>query len=1394
MRIKAFHVEQFGILHNLTVEGLPPGLTIFLGNNEAGKSTCLDFFRVMLTGYADGRTKEGSQRNYSAGFIGQGGGSLLLETPQGLIRLLRRPGSGGGALTLSDATGNTLDVGLLDRLMGGVTRQVFRSVYGFSLTELQQFESLNSDEVRNALYGASFGLGLKSPGAALKKLENAMEALFKQGGSKQPLSEGLRTWEEVRRQIREAEAQAGRYDSLAGELLSVEKELASVRRDRSAQYQESRDLERRLNVWQLWEEWRTTGLRLERQGSVAETFPPDGLARLERAEDRREEAARQCRLLRERVDKTREELTALELDASLLSACDDLRGLSERRASCRNAVTEIPRISLELKRAEAELATHLSTLGPGWNVERIRNVDRSLFVREKMEHQAADMHVAETTYSTAMTAMDKAVRETADARHEVELAARTLEGLPMPVADLDEAARERLRKSLARTEDAQERMPERLKSQENAKVDFHRAVAQLHLRTGEAPMQVLDRLAEAQDTALQYAEDVRTSKQEADLARSLAEQAKEAEKQARLRMSRLQSERDDKGIPTRASIEARRDALRRLRKQTAELDLERHRAEEVKDALAAHLEAQPTPRHHVGLTVSGLILAVLGLTVLALYGRGTTFLDFGELFGAVENIPLLPLSNTLGGLLVAGGIALFTAGQTPDVRRHLLIAFGGLCTLMGGAAIVAKRFLGISSVELPSGGVLPLELWSGYLVLLAGVITLGVTLRRKGETSPQTLVTTQWSKRWEEARAKVGALENEVKALFGDLDVNSEDSGALDELETRLDAEREQRAANERMEQEMTSHSREIADLHRRTIELETDSMAKNGKVRTNQRRWHEYLMELGVQQEVPAPESAQTFFMRVENARRDWNGIKALGAELEEMEACGLELMRNARELLPAAMQPASWSSLGEIVNAVRRMLESCREADMAAEARARAEEALRSKQGQLQRAQSVQTEAVEALCQAEQRLNAAREIWRASLASMWLDLDLSPATTREALDCMGRCLDTEAEVLRLRGELERQCRERDAFVLPLKTILEWLKRSPRQDPDGQPDWMASHDAVLQEVEEHRKRGETRCRLDMVRAGQEEDLRAVEEADRDAMRQTEELLRLAEVEDVETFRRMDSRRVERDNLLRRREDLEDALRRAAGTTPLEDFLNDFSNLDKERLEQRLAELSSQLEATARQDERLADMAGNVRAELHTLVSSETLADLRVQEAALREDLRALGLEWSRHALARHLLLEARRRFEKERQPEVIRVASDLFASITDRSWAGINASLEDGQLRVLPPHGESLPPEQLSRGAQEQLYLALRLAHIRHHTSLTAPLPVIMDDVLVNFDPDRASRTAEALMGLARDTEHGPGHQILYFTCHPGTAEMLHKLAAGSALYRVDRGRIRAA
>ena len=77
-------------------------------------------------------------------------------------------------------------------------------------------------------------------------------------------------------------------------------------------------------------------------------------------------------------------------------------------------------------------------------------------------------------------------------------------------------------------------------------------------------------------------------------------------------------------------------------------------------------------------------------------------------------------------------------------------------------------------------------------------------------------------------------------------------------------------------------------------------------------------------------------------------------------------------------------------------------------------------------------------------------------------------------------------------------------------------------------------------------------------------------------------------------------------------------------------------------------------------------------------------------------------------------------------------------------------------------PSGARKVQKELSRGTAEQLYLALRFGYIKNLASKGRAYPVVVDEALVNFDPDRASAAIQGFLELAAT------HQVLLFTCHP--------------------------
>jgi uncharacterized protein YhaN len=177
---------------------------------------------------------------------------------------------------------------------------------------------------------------------------------------------------------------------------------------------------------------------------------------------------------------------------------------------------------------------------------------------------------------------------------------------------------------------------------------------------------------------------------------------------------------------------------------------------------------------------------------------------------------------------------------------------------------------------------------------------------------------------------------------------------------------------------------------------------------------------------------------------------------------------------------------------------------------------------------------------------------------------------------------------------------------------------------------------------------------------------------------------------------------------------------------------------------------------------------GAVDARIRDLEAADELG-LRRQELAVAEGrAAALARRWTVRALALRLLTETRSRYERERQPDVVRAAEAYFERITDGRYPRIIAAPGETSVRVETEGGETRTTEQLSRGTAEQLYLALRFGLIEEFASQAEPMPVVMDDILVNFDVARAGRAAAAIRELAER------HQVLYFTCHPWTAELL--------------------
>lgn len=206
------------------------------------------------------------------------------------------------------------------------------------------------------------------------------------------------------------------------------------------------------------------------------------------------------------------------------------------------------------------------------------------------------------------------------------------------------------------------------------------------------------------------------------------------------------------------------------------------------------------------------------------------------------------------------------------------------------------------------------------------------------------------------------------------------------------------------------------------------------------------------------------------------------------------------------------------------------------------------------------------------------------------------------------------------------------------------------------------------------------------------------------------------------------------------------------------------------------AELTARLEQKNHERAQARELAqeahaefGRITQELAGAARDTAFDEVKFAYAQVEARLSAAQHQLAVLLIAQSSLTEAIAVWEKKSQPEVYRIASELFALMTDNAWRSVRIN-PDNQIEVTDALMTTRPPELLSLGTRQQLYLALRIALLVTAENVGASLPILADDILVNFDDERRRGAARALAYLA---EH---RQVILFTCHADVVTLLQE------------------
>jgi uncharacterized protein YhaN len=230
------------------------------------------------------------------------------------------------------------------------------------------------------------------------------------------------------------------------------------------------------------------------------------------------------------------------------------------------------------------------------------------------------------------------------------------------------------------------------------------------------------------------------------------------------------------------------------------------------------------------------------------------------------------------------------------------------------------------------------------------------------------------------------------------------------------------------------------------------------------------------------------------------------------------------------------------------------------------------------------------------------------------------------------------------------------------------------------------------------------------------------------------------------------------------------------------------AGVDVDRARARLAELDGEIGALNEAIDETSRTLGNLQ---HTLIYN-----FEQREGAFRaanelesclSEVERHAEEWARLRLASVLLEQEVEHYRQQNQGPILARANELFPQLSLGSFRELKVDLrgDENRLRCVRENGDEVEISGLSEGTRDQLYLALRLATLERFALRCEPMPLVLDDICINFDDQRARAALLVLFEVSRKL------QVLFFTHHEHLIDLAREAARQLAASGQDEPRI---
>lgn len=207
MQIKQIDIYGYGKWVDQSFD-LNEGLQIFLGNNEAGKSTLMSFIHSILFGFP---TRNSTFLRYEPQESSKYGGRIIAEDQVfGELIIERVHGKVTGDVTVTLEDGATGSDELLEKILKGLSRESFQNIFSFSLSDIENVHQLDKNKLSRYL----LNIGAHSTDYYLDLVDDFQKKaydLYRPSGRIPPLNKELTEIEKQEKKLEKLERRNQSY-------------------------------------------------------------------------------------------------------------------------------------------------------------------------------------------------------------------------------------------------------------------------------------------------------------------------------------------------------------------------------------------------------------------------------------------------------------------------------------------------------------------------------------------------------------------------------------------------------------------------------------------------------------------------------------------------------------------------------------------------------------------------------------------------------------------------------------------------------------------------------------------------------------------------------------------------------------------------------------------------------------------------------------------------------------------------------------------------------------------------------------------------------------------------------------------------------------------------------